>query len=125
EADHLLLVTEQLAREHDRRDAALGTGDELERQADDVGERRERALPLLRAERGAADEELRVVTAGELLRASHARGGRSPACESARAPVKGGAWGHRRQQVSPLHSSVVVAGEPGQLERRRDQDRTV
>ena len=67
EAGDLPLVAEQLAREDDGRDTALRARDELEREADEVGEPREHALALGHAERGAADEEGGVVAACELL----------------------------------------------------------
>jgi len=67
EADHLPLVTEQFAREHTDRDSALGSGDHVCGQSDEIGEPLEDALTLVRRHGGASGEECRVVAGGEHL----------------------------------------------------------
>ena len=67
EAEHLPLVAEQLACEHADRDSALGAGDHVRGEPDEIGEPGENAIALGRRHRGAAGEERRVVAGGEHL----------------------------------------------------------
>ena len=67
EADHLSLVAQQLAREGLDPDPALGADDEVDREADEIRESREDALPLLRRHGRAARQERRVVAGRERL----------------------------------------------------------
>ena len=67
QAEHLALVAQELTGERPDRDPALGADDQLEREADEIGQPREDAVAFVRGHRRATGEERGVVPGGELL----------------------------------------------------------